>query len=815
MTKTKQAYNTKARKNRNHIYFICAISLQVLLTPTILVNIFEILKFDIENQKVVLDVFENFKIITQNENTLTIYFWGNIILTLIWIIFIYFRPVPSLEYSDEYGSARWTTEEEQKEIFAIEPTDEIDRGGFLIGMNNVIYEKKNGKETYNVKNSKPMFDKDDTHVTVYGTTGSGKTTREIYPTLYFNAISKEKPSFIITDPKGEIFDDTSGFLKKNGYEIRVINLTNPLKGSRYNPMYLINKYMDVYLDNKTNEIGIEAHSNLAKYAQSLAHTIVHQKKRTDEPIWQNGEESLLTGLILYVSEFAPQNERNLSSVYSLLVELGKPDAKGNSELGELMKLLDGNNLAKKYFGASDIAGDKTKGSIFVTTITDLILFADPSIQQLTYMSDHELDEIGKKSTAIYLVVPDQDTTRHFLASLYIDQTYSALVELANTSPNRKLPKKLLVLFDEFGNMPPIKDFNIKIAVARSRGIRFMLILQSADQLTDKYGKETANIILDNCQIQMMIGISSEETAKMFSSKMGGYTIQVGSGGTSGGVDNASVSNNISLAKRELMTSDEVLNLQKPKAIVLKTFSYPSLTDLPPYFVIEYMKKALNECQAPQFNSAFQNVGVFIPVLYLVKKQMAYEEELDKAVVGCAEINISQPLKESLVELKTELEKYIRHIHSLKKEERSKYEKIVDEKMIKVRTHFLKERSLSEDINKKIGDITQFKNKLIDLEQDIFISKACELETRAKNFKSQIISEELESLLSDWKEELADLITEFENEMRMDEEIIHDRATGENFAENEDNFNDFDNVKEQPVNANTQVRLQKIKTKGEE
>lgn len=248
------------------------------------------------------------------------------------------------------------------------------------------------------------------------------------------------------------------------------------------------------------------------------------KERTGDPVWATGAESVIAALILYIAiESKKDSQKHMASVFQLLVEYGvvkkREIGDGMMEeyvpLLELIESLERGHLAKLAFATAGMAPEKMRGSFFASVAADLRLFADPSIAYMTSFQDHDLKQPGEKKTATFLIIPDEVKTRHFLATLYIDQTYFELVNLANSRPEGRIAIRTSCLLDEFGNMPRISDFDTKITVSRSRGVRYNIVVQGLDQIKEKYGK-LANTITGNCRVWLYLLTGDNETAEVIS-----------------------------------------------------------------------------------------------------------------------------------------------------------------------------------------------------------------------------------------------------------------------------------------------------------
>lgn len=472
----------------------------------------------------------------------------------------------------QFGTARWlTTKEINKEATPWVSDTPLKPGGIVLGMEPLI-----GK-----KGHKVYLETNDTHSLEIGTSRSGKTRTFIIPSIY--AISNSGESMVINDPKGELYRKTSKYLESKGYRIILLDFRNPSRGNRWNPMKLI---VDALKDG--NE------SLAAEAAFDMAHTIVHQQKRSGDPIWANGEESVITALSLAIAQSAEYDtQKHLTSVYNTLIELGQAIQTEEGEyvaLNEFFKQLPPGNIAKQAFGPASLAPDRQRGSFYSGAATSLRLFGDPGIANLTCTQDHDLADVGRESVAVFMIVPDEKTTRHVLASLYVDQCYQALVTLASKH-NDRLPNRVNFLLDEFGNMPPINGMDNKITVAAGRGIRFHLVVQALGQLKEKYG-DKSDIIKGNTHTWIYLLSTDIATSEEISKKTGNYTVENQNYSTSVQPKSHSHGMSSGLVSRALLTPDEVRRWPYGEALVFLQRKNPARLPLPDYTEWDFSKKLI-------------------------------------------------------------------------------------------------------------------------------------------------------------------------------------------------------------------------------
>ena len=463
------------------------------------------------------------------------------------------KELPKEDGSFEYGSSRWMTKQEIKKEFKVwNIGDKLKSGGIP-----VTYQ--NGKFYYS-----DSFD----HTLIIGSTGSGKTQCEILPMIFNLGYAGE--SMVINDTKGELYNYTSNFLKKQKYNVRIINLRDAFASDGWNPLHLAYKYY------KQNNIDL-AGDIIENFSKSLCKNL-----SSKDMYWEKSATAVLTALCYGLLEDAKsENEVNLFSIYNLLVEHGSKTIDRFNSLDLYFQQKPMGSLSKMAYATGSFAKGETRATLFSVLATTIKLFSDTGIANLTSRTDFELDDIGKKKTAVFLIIPDEKESRHELASLFIDQCYQALVNTAQSYTTGKMPIRVNFILDEVCNMPPINSISNKITVSRSRNIRFTLVIQDFDQLKEKY-KESAGTIKSNCSWVYLL-TSDNESAKEISSRLGKYTISSSRTSTSSRLEqnDFNISNDKSLMGRELMMPDELMKLKFGDAIFMKSRMYPVKAEVKP------------------------------------------------------------------------------------------------------------------------------------------------------------------------------------------------------------------------------------------
>ena len=344
------------------------------------------------------------------------------------------------------------------------------------------------------------------HNLIVGATGSGKTQIVVFPLV--QSLAKHEESMIITDPKGEIYENTAEMLKERGYNIVVLNFRDPQRGNAWNPMTLpYNLYKEGNMDK-----AIELLDDLA------LNILYEEKSGNADPFWEKSGADYFSGLSLGLFEDGTEKQINLNSI-NLMATIGE-ERFGGPNSNYIKEYFNGKDPSKPaYINASGTvyAPEETKGGILSTFKQKIKIFsARENLSEMLSYSDFDMKDIGRKKTAVFLIIQDEKKTLHPLATIFIKQCYETLIDVAQESGG-KLPYRTNFILDEFANMPPLKDVTTMVTAARSRLIRFNFIIQNYAQLTQVYGKENAETIKGNCNIMYLISnelSSLEEISKM-------------------------------------------------------------------------------------------------------------------------------------------------------------------------------------------------------------------------------------------------------------------------------------------------------------
>ena len=397
---------------------------------------------------------------------------------------------------------------------------------------------------------------DDVHILIIGATRSGKTRCLVIQSICALALAAE--GMVVNDPKGELYHYTHSFLESMGYMVQVVDFNNPKKSCRYNPLQMI---IDAVNENRIDDAQT--------YTWDFV-TFLVEKNDHSEPIWSNGEMSVIAAAVMcvvYDNRDRPEYQ-NLTNVYNFIANMCKPVNKV-LPIDAYMDKLPDSHPAKKLMAIAKLAPDKMGGSFYTAALTTLRLFITNDIYNMTKESEFSLSDVGAKlKQALFFILPDQKTTFYPIVTLLVSQQYELLVTYAKKCGNR-LPHRVNYILDEFGNFAAIDKFQTKMTVAGGYGIRWNLFIQDFNQLIDVYGQEVAKIIQGNCHYWIYLHSQDNSTNEEISKSMGRYTTSTYSlGGSTQKYAAPSSSTNIQLSERSLLNPDEVVKIQRPYQLVI-------------------------------------------------------------------------------------------------------------------------------------------------------------------------------------------------------------------------------------------------------
>ena len=502
-----------------------------------------------------------------------------LVITIVFAIgFMYIEPMlmkHKVKNDNEYGSARFSTDREIKKNFKKENINHIKEAGFPVSFS------KDLKNIY--------FDRETPHYVYLGSTGSGKSVTAVIPTCTFIANAKKKRSVFITDPKGEIYQTTSEMFKNHGYKILTIDFRNPELSNKINILEPIIKEYDNYiqyekLSNKSkdkeeklmyNNLSMSSLAETNRLISSLATMVMQDKVEQKDPFWNESAKNLLEGLIGFFLEEYKANKITKEKITMTSIRKFQNSSMEESNFRKFKDYINTKSYGTKSKDALISilsASENTYKSITAVFGQKMNIFDDINVANVISSSDFDFNILGNEPVALYVIVPDEDKTYFTLVTIIVGLLYRELVKLANSTEEKKLPKEIDFILDEFANCPPLADIEAIVSVARSRGMHFHFFIQSFSQLDNVYGKDVSQIILDNCGL-VYLKTNTQETAEAISKRLGKKTIESNSMRQSVSLMNYNGDKTTNLIGRDLMTPEEVKQLHY-KTIIFPIIGYP-------------------------------------------------------------------------------------------------------------------------------------------------------------------------------------------------------------------------------------------------
>lgn len=448
---------------------------------------------------------------------------------------------------EEYGSARWGTPKDIQPF--IDPVFE----------NNIILTQTE-RLTMNSRPSKPKYARNK-NVIVIGGSGSGKTRFYVKPNLMQ---MPDKVSYVVTDPKGTIIVECGEMLKKAGYKLKVLNTINFRKSMHYNPFQYIRSEKDIL---------------------KLANTIIANTKgegeKSTEDFWVKAERLLYCALIGYIYYEAPEEEQNFATMLEFLnaSEAREDDESFQNAVDLLFEELEREkpeHFAVRQYKKYKLAAGKTAKSILISCGARLAPFDIQELRDIMAYDEMELDQLGERRTAMFVIISDTDDTFNFIVAIMYTQLFNLLCDKADDEHNGRLPYHVRLLLDEFANIGQIPKFDKLIATIRSREISASIILQSQSQLKTIY-RDASETILGNCDTMLFLGGKEGSTLKEISETLGKETIDLYNTSDTRG-QSRSYGLNYQKTGKELMSRDELAVMDGNKCILQLRGVRPFLSD---------------------------------------------------------------------------------------------------------------------------------------------------------------------------------------------------------------------------------------------
>lgn len=452
----------------------------------------------------------------------------------------------SIKEKSSDGYSRWSKEDEIKKskgATKVNPSaDKLDAAGIPL--------INNGKELW--------VDNGDYHNLVIGSTGSGKSEMIVKPMV--NLLAKKGESMIITDPKGELYRECGNMLKERDYNIILLNFRDTQNGNAWNPLHLPYEYYIKGNKDKATELLDDVALNI----------LYDPSSKSDSDFWEKSAADYFSGLALGLFEDATEKQVNLNSI-NLMSTVGEERYATSNYIKEYFQI-KGESSSPYIFASNTInAPSDTKGGILSTFRQKIRLFSSrEALSEMLSYSDFEMTDIGKKKTAVFLLIHDEKKTYHSLMTIFIKQCYETLIDVAQENGG-KLPYRTNFILDEFANMPPLKDVDSMVSAARSRDIRFTFIIQNFAQLNDVYGQEVAQVIKGNCG-NLVYLISTEIAALKEISEMCGEVKSKEKDKT---------------ASTPLITVSDLQKLKLGQVIIIRLRTNPFKTKLEPNFKMKW------------------------------------------------------------------------------------------------------------------------------------------------------------------------------------------------------------------------------------
>mgnify|MGYP001623631468 FL=1 len=491
----------------------------------------------------------------------------------------------------QHGTARWATRGEIMKVYRHIPFTpqkwrEQAQHGEVPSFADVKGEEKELPQGIVVgckggkKNTTAMVDSGDVHALMIGAAGVGKTAYWLYPCIEYACASGM--SFLSTDTKGDVMRNYGTVAKQYGYNVSVIDLRNPTRSNGNNLLHLVNKYMDLY---QAHPFELMYKAKAEKYAKIISKTIILSGMDSaafgQNAYFYDAAEGILTATILLVAEFCAPQKRHIVSVFKIIQELLAPSSKkGKNQFQGLMDILPNDHKAKWFAGAALNTAEQSMASVMSTALSRLNAFLDSELEQLLcFDTEIDAEKFCMEKSAIFVIMPEENPNTFFMISLIIQQFYREILAVADEQGG-KLKNRCIFFCDEFGTLPKIQDAEMIFSASRSRRLQIVPIIQSFSQLDKNYGKEGAEIIVDNTQLTIFGGFAPNSTsAETLSKALGSRTVL--SGSVSRGKNDPSES--LQMIERPLMTADELKSMPKGRFVVMKTGAHPMRVKLKLYY----------------------------------------------------------------------------------------------------------------------------------------------------------------------------------------------------------------------------------------
>ncbi len=459
---------------------------------------------------------------------------ATILIVVIVIFSEGFKKRRSMRKGVEYGSSKWGASKKLSKFYS--------KDGMILN------------EKFNMSLDSRVTGKNN-NVLVIGGSGTMKTRSFVIPNIL-----QQNTSYIITDPKGEIYKKTAHSLLKANYEVKVLNLINMNNSNAYNPLQNLKKDSDVL-----------------KLVQAIIKNTDNKNAVKGDPFWEKAESALMCAIIFYLWKEKVESERTFENIVQLIEEAVCEE--GEKSVLDLIyegleNKYDSNHIAVKYYKIFDQAKGQTRSSILVSVAVRLAPFTLEEVLKLTSKNEITLEEVGDRKTAIFIIISDSDPTFNFLAAIMYTQLFDILFRKADESENGRLNNHVQFILDEFANIGTIPNFSHKIATMRSREISVKIIIQTITQIKTLY-KDSWETITGNCDTLLFLGGPEIATLKYICEILGKQTISLNTRSSKNkGFFKKDINVSQSLVGRELLTVDELYRLDNKESILLIRGNYP-------------------------------------------------------------------------------------------------------------------------------------------------------------------------------------------------------------------------------------------------
>lgn len=476
--------------------------------------------------------------------------------------------------SSLYGSSEWQTQAEMDSHYMCIPWNNI---GNIANAEGFLLSTRLGKDGVLRANRVQ-----DTHALILATTRVGKSTFWLAPEIQYLGRCPNKPSMLITDPKGELYSYSSKLLKEQGYNIFVFNLKEPTKSHKYNPLGVVWDFYQIWLKTKDSSYLDNCEAMLREIASTIAPV------EGKDPTWDTGAQNIIQGICLAMLEDSEEPKYGMTKEKFTISQINSILSQGDDNFRDFALRRKKTSLARqRLMQYVNNAAKETMGSFIITTTNKLNQYVDTGMTYLMSDSELNMDEISEKPYAIFCIVPDDNTSRHPLAVLFASQIYKYLIHIADLEAakgrGQKLPNSFYFLLEEFGNFPKMSCIEQMLSIGGGRRIWTCIILQSLSQIRKVYEKDVAETILNNLQLQIYMGTNENETNKYYSEFFGSKTVKKNSVQLASADLTKDVAGSASAEKVQLILPDELSRLQLGE-IVLKVFRHqPCRTHLLPIF----------------------------------------------------------------------------------------------------------------------------------------------------------------------------------------------------------------------------------------